>query len=222
MTDALNTVGIIWDMDGVLVDTADAHFHAWQQALSPYKVDFTRQYFDDTFGINNDSLLSEIFGEKLDRSTLEAISRQKEEIYRNTLKKDFKLYQGVIEILKDCQAVGFKQAIASSAPVENIATVMQLSTLRPYFDQIISTAKMASKRNPEAYLAAATALKLRPANCLVIEDSILGIEGAKKAGMKCVAIASTHPPEKLARADVVVGAVADLTIATISTILNKR
>ncbi|NMB60825.1 MAG: HAD family phosphatase [Chloroflexi bacterium] len=222
MTNSLNAYGIIWDMDGVLIDTADAHFHAWQQALFPYQVDFTRQYFDDTFGINNDSLLADIFGEKLDRVTLEVISRQKEELYRDAIKKEFKIYAGVINLLRDCQAAGFKQAIASSAPMENIAAVMQLSTLRPYFDQIISSAQMASKRNPEAYLAATTALKLQPANCLVIEDSLLGIEGAKKAGTKCIAIASTHPVKKLTKADVVVKAVADLTLATILTTLNIK
>ena len=220
MADLLNSYGIIWDMDGVLVDTATAHYHAWRQALSPYGADFSRQYFDDTFGINNDSLLAEIFGEKLDRDTLHEISQRKEMIYRETIKNDFKIYAGVMEILQECQTAGLKQAIASSAPVENIEAVMQLSTLRQFFDQIISSAKMASKRNPEAYLAASTALALSPAHCVVIEDSLLGIEGAKKAGMKCIAIASTHSKEKLTNADVVLAAVADLTILTILATLN--
>ncbi|MGV8025635.1 MAG: HAD family hydrolase [Anaerolineaceae bacterium] len=212
--------GLIWDMDGVLIDTAEAHYQAWKDTLSKYGVDFSRKYFDDTFGINDYSLIVEVIHPKPAEDMIQEISLQKEKLYRTEIRKNLKVYSGVKEILGECQSYGFKQALDSSAPQENIDAAMEISGLRPYFDQIISTDGMPSKEFPDAYLAAATALNLAPDHCIVMEDSILGIKGAKKAGMTCIAIASTHPQNRLQQADWIVSSIEKLNIITFQTIMG--
>ena len=214
--------GIIWDMDGVLIDTADAHYQAWKEILSQYGVDFSRNYFNDTFGMNDHSLIMEVIYPKPTDMVIEEISMQKEKLYRTEIKKTLRVYPGVKEILGVCQAHGFKQALDSSAPQENIDAAMEISGLRPYFDHIISTDGMPSKKFPDAYLAAATAFHLAPDHCLVVEDSILGVEGAKKAGMTCIAVASTHPQDRLQQADLVVSSIEKLNIITFQNLIGMQ
>ncbi len=212
--------GIIWDMDGVLIDTAEAHYQAWKNTLSNYGIDFSRKYFDDTFGINDSSLVIEVIHPKPTDIMIQEISLQKEMLYRKGIKKSLVIYPGAKEILGACQAHGFKQALDSSAPQENIDATMEISGLRPFFDRVISTDGMPSKKFPDAYLAAATALNLAPDHCLVVEDSILGIEGAKKAGMTCIAIASTHPQNRLQQANWVASSIEKLNIVIFQTMLG--
>ena len=214
--------GIIWDMDGVLIDTADAHYQAWKDILSQYDIDFSRKYFNDTFGINDHSLIIEVIHPKPSDTVIQEISLQKERLYRTKIKKTLKVYPGVKEILGACQVLGFKQALDSSAPQENIDAAMEISGLRPYFDQVISTDGMPSKKFPDAYLAAATAFHLAPDHCFVVEDSILGIEGAKKAGMTCIAVASTHPQDRLQQADLVVSSIENLNIITFQNMIGMQ
>ena len=213
--------GIIWDMDGVLTDSADAHYYSWKEVLfSEYKINFSRKDFDDTFGINDYSLIKKFVHPTPPDSEIWETALKKELLYRKEVGKNLHIYPGAVEILKACKSFGFKQALDSSAPQENIDIVLEIGKLKPFFDQVVSTDELPAKNFPDAYLAASTALKLPPENCLVVEDSILGIEGVKKAGMKCIAIASTHPQERLQRADLIVPAIDQLHIDTIQKLLG--
>lgn len=207
-------------MDGVLIDTAEAHYQAWKDTLSRYGSAFSRKYFDDTFGINDYSLIVEVIHPKPADKLIQEISLQKEMLYRKEIRKNLRIYPGVKEILEVCQTCGFKQILDSSAPQENIDTALEISGLRSFFDQVISTDGMPSKKFPDAYLAASAALNLSPNHCIVVEDSILGIEGAKKAGMVCIAIASTHPWNRLQEADLVVSSIEKLNIITFQNMLE--
>lgn len=220
MKRTLDNFGIIWDMDGVLIDTAEAHYQAWKDTLSRYGSAFSRKYFDDTFGINDYSLIVEVIHPKPADKLVQEISLQKEMLYRKEIRKNLRIYPGVKEILEVCQTCGFKQILDSSAPQENIDTALEISGLRSFFDQVISTDGMPSKKFPDAYLAASAALNLSPNHCIVVEDSILGIEGAKKAGMVCIAIASTHPWNRLQEADLVVSSIEKLNIITFQNMLE--
>ena len=215
--------GIIWDMDGVLTDSADSHYLSWKETLfSDYKIDFSRKDFEDTFGINDYSLVKKFVHPTPPDADIWETALKKELLYREEIREKLIIYPGAVEILKACQSFGFKQALDSSAPQENIDIVLEVGNLKPYFDQVISTDKLPAKNFPDAYLAASTALKLDPKNCLVVEDSILGIEGVKKAGMQCIAIASTHPKERLQRADLIVPAIDQLNIEIIQKLLGLK
>jgi HAD superfamily hydrolase (TIGR01509 family) len=212
MTHSPKNFGIIWDMDGVLVNTAEAHYSAWKEILSKYGVDFSRKHFDDTFGINDRALIMEVLQPIPPDETIQEIANQKEILYRKSIEESLVVYPGAKEILKACRESGFKQALDSSAPQENIDAAMRISRLAQYFDAIISTDHLPSKEFPDAYLAASIALNIPPDHCLVIEDSILGITGAKKAGMACIGIASTHPADRLQKADLVISSIEELDL----------
>jgi beta-phosphoglucomutase len=101
---------------------------------------------------------------------------------------------GVLTWLGQFQAWEFKQAITSSAPPENIEFLVVELKIKEYFDEIVSGFDLPGKPNPDVFLNAADSLHINPDNCIIIEDAIAGVEGAKRAGMKCIAVTTTNPP----------------------------
>jgi len=99
---------------------------------------------------------------------------------------------------------GIRQAIASSAPQENIDALMDELVLRDNFEVIVSGEELAGKPAPDVFLAATQAIGIPPQNCLVIEDSVTGVEAAKQARILCLAVTNTYPAEKLYQADYIV------------------
>ncbi len=110
----------------------------------------------------------------------------------------------MLETLHYLKSSGVRQAIASSAPPENVDALVDELKIRENFAAIVSGYNMAGKPAPDVFLAAAKAIGVQPVNCLVIEDAVTGVEGAKRAGMLCLAVTNTNPPEKLRHADYVV------------------
>ena len=102
------------------------------------------------------------------------------------------------------QAKGIRQAIASSAPLENIDVLVDELNLRRSFDALVSGYHLIGKPAPDVFLASAQAIGILPQNCLVIEDAVTGVESAKRAGMLCIAVTNTNPAEKLQEADYIV------------------
>jgi beta-phosphoglucomutase len=99
------------------------------------------------------------------------------------------------------QAGGARQAIASSAPCENIDALVDELAIRPYFQEIVSGADMPGKPDPAVFLTAARAAGHTACACLVIEDSVAGVTAARRAGMKCLAVTTTNPASRLTQAD---------------------
>jgi HAD superfamily hydrolase (TIGR01509 family) len=114
-----------------------------------------------------------------------------------------RLLPGVDDWLEKFQECGVRQAIASSAPVENIDVLVDELAIRPYFDAIISGADLPGKPDPAVFLKAAGAVGVSPEYCVVIEDAVHGVEGALAAGMKCIAVTTTNTADSLKDADVV-------------------
>jgi HAD superfamily hydrolase (TIGR01549 family) len=137
------------------------------------------------------------------------------------------MIQGKIELLPGAKLLldnlaeaNIPQAIGSSAPQENIDAIIDSLGLRPYFKAIVSAADMPGKPDPSVFLAAAEILNIPPDRCLVIEDALAGVAAAKRAGMKCLAITTTNPPEKLARADRIVHSFATVSVSDLAALMN--
>ena len=154
--------------------------------------------------MNNWGVLSKLLGHEPDQVLYDIISYQKEKIFRELIQGKAMPLPGVIETLLFLKSKGIRQAIASSAPQENIDALVDALNLRDSFDAIISGYKMLGKPAPDVFLASAKAIGVPPQNCLVIEDAVTGVEGAKRAGMLCLAVTNTNPAEKLKRADYIV------------------
>jgi len=205
--------GVLWDMDGVLVDTGDFHYQAWSSTLDQYRIPYSREKFNETFGMNNWSILALLLGPQLDQDTYEKISNQKEESFRQVIHGKVKLLPGVLKTLENLQSRGIRQAIASCAPPENIAALVDELQLRNHFEAVVSGYAMAGKPAPDVFLAAARAIDINPHECLVIEDAVTGVKGAKRAGMACLAVTNTHPAKSLGEADRVVDSLDEINQA---------
>jgi len=207
--------GILWDMDGVLVDTGDFHFESWKATLYDYGIPYDYEKFRTTFGMNNEGITRTLLGDRFTYDLYLEISERKETRFRETIRGKVALLPGVLPLLNVIKAANMPQAIASSAPQANIDVIVAELKLESYFQARVSAVGMPGKPDPAVFLAAARSLKILPINCLVIEDAIPGVEAAHRAGMKCVAVTTTNPAADLLSADLVVDnldaiAVADL------------
>jgi beta-phosphoglucomutase family hydrolase len=201
MEQNLHNYAVLWDMDGVLVDTGDFHFQSWKEAFDELDISFSKEDFRKTFGMNNAGILEWVFGREPDPEEISRISDIKESLFRELVKGKAKALPGVLHWLEQFQSWGMKQAITSSAPPENIEALVTELKIKAYFDTIVSGFDLPGKPNPDVFLKAARILQVQPENCIVVEDAIAGVEGAKRAGMGCIAVTTTNPAEALEKAD---------------------
>ena len=202
---------IIWDMDGVIADTGEAHFLAWKALFAERGGTITREQFAATFGMSNLPILRLWIGKDTPDAELNALARRKEELFRELIRDHVRALPGVPTWLERGRARGYRQVIASSGPMVNIVALLAALNLSDYFDALLSGAFLPhSKPDPAIFLNAAAAVGASPHQSLVIEDGIVGIEAALRAGMRCIAVTTTHPAEKLARANLVVDNLATL------------
>jgi len=197
----LTGIGVLWDMDGVLVDTGEFHFQSWQGVLAEAGIAFDRERFRQTFGMNNLDMITTLLGRQPEEAFVQEMGDRKEHLFRQSIAGRARLLAGAGNWLAWLQAQGASQAIASSAPCENIDALVDELDIRPYFVEIVSGTGMPGKPNPAVFLTAARLLGLPPEKCLVIEDSIAGVTAAKRAGMRCLAVTTTNPAKALQQAD---------------------
>ena len=208
-------ISIIWDMDGVLVDSARFHFAAWQEVFSGRGVKFTEKDFIKLFGSRNDFIVRSVLGQDIPEEDIKTITREKELEFRNTIKGKAKLLPGVSRLL-DMMKGNLKMALASSAPRENIDLISSELHIEEYFNCVVSGHEVAeSKPSPEIFSLAAKKLETNPRNCLVIEDSPLGVKAAKAAGMKCLAVSHSHPQQDIIEASAVVNTLEDIDLLSL-------
>jgi beta-phosphoglucomutase-like phosphatase (HAD superfamily) len=126
--------GVLWDMDGVLVNTGEFHFQAWSQTLAKYDIPFSRDLFRATFGMNNTGIMAHLLGRTPEPEFTARVSDHKERMFRQAIQGHTQPLPGVLDWLKRLRATGIRQAVASSAPPENINTLVDELDIRPYFD----------------------------------------------------------------------------------------
>jgi beta-phosphoglucomutase family hydrolase len=203
MDDELRAV--IWDMDGVLVLSGDVHYDAWQQVLARYGLAMSREQFDQTFGMNNHNILRRLYGEQLDPEQMDEVAQSKEAAYRELIRGRVQPLPGVRDWLARLRAADWRQAVASSGPMANIAAILNELDTWDVFDAVLSGARLArSKPDPAIFLQAAAAVGAEPARCIVVEDAGVGIEAARRAGMRAIAVTTTLPADELQAADHIV------------------
>ena len=196
---------VIWDMDGVIADTGSYHCLAWQGVFRKRGVNFTDDDFKRNFGQRNDTIIRDTLGEGISSDEVDTIANEKEEDYRQRVARNIRPLPGAIELMRLLRGKGVKMAIASSAPMENIQLIIRGLGISNCFQTIVWGREVTEgKPSPQGYLLAAKKLTVEPQNCVVIEDAVAGVAGARRAGMKCVAVTTTHPQASLKEADLVV------------------
>ena len=202
----------LWDMDGVIVDSAAPHYQSWREAFAARGADFTEEQFRFFFGTRDDYIIERILGVR-PASEVQAITEEKERRYRDLIRGGVRVFPGVVPLLKAMKKSGFRIALGTSAPMENVEAVASQLHLHDYLDAVVCGADVRqSKPDPEIYLLAAARLGAAPADCIVFEDSPHGVEAARRGGMKCVAITNSHAPDALIAATRVVDSLEEIDL----------
>jgi len=195
----------IWDMDGVIADTGKYHYQAWDYVFKKRGITFTEADFQHHFGQRDDTIIRTVADYDISSEEVDAIADEKETEYRKRVAGNVTALPGVKKLLANLAENGVKLAIASSAPMANINLIFKWLNLENVFDKIVFGREVSEgKPSPQIYLLAAKKLDVSPANCLVLEDALAGVDGAKQAGMKCLAVTTTHEVASLKKADLVV------------------
>ena len=198
----------LWDVDGTLIDSREYHWLSWQATLAAEDFRVTREQFEQTFGRRNDEILRGYFPSY----TTEEVARvgdAKEVAYRALVReRGIDLLPGVRRWLDKLRDEGWLQAVASSAPRENLDAIIAALGLEKYFGAVASAEDVTEgKPDPQVFLAAAAKLGVEPASCVVVEDAPAGTEAARRAGMRSIGVLSSRAG---LRADIVVRTLEEL------------
>lgn len=221
-SDRLGDCGVIFDMDGVLVDSYRAHFESWQMLCREQGLRMTESDFVATFGRTSREVIRHLWGDHaFDDRTIAALDDRKEALFRELLRQDFPAMDGAVALIDCLRDAGFRLALGSSAPRENVDVVLEQLARRDAFQAAVTGNDVTrGKPDPQVFLLGAERLGLPPASCLVIEDAPLGVTAARAAGMRCVGFASTgRNAESLADADLVVNRLDQLDAAVIERLI---
>ena len=205
--------GVLFDMDGVLVNNTQAHVKAFEIFCERYGVEDWQHKLQTAFGMGNDDIMRLILPEEIIREKgMKALGEEKEAIYREVYAPEIRPVRGLVELLEELRRRGIRCAVGSSGCRENVDFVLSNCGITDYFSCIVSGDR---KPDPEIYLLAAEGLHLPSAECLVFEDARVGITAARRAGAgRIVALATTLPRHTLAtqtEADVVIDDFASIT-----------
>jgi beta-phosphoglucomutase family hydrolase len=214
---------VIWDMDGVIVDTGVFHCSSWQYAFQQEGIIFTEDDFKQIFGKRNDFIIRNILGKDIPQSRIEKVEKVKEDYFRQAVRQNVKPFPGVVNLLNVLKENGIAAAIASSAPLENILLILNSLRVKDYFQAIVYGQEVSEgKPSPLIFLLAAKKLDAEPVNTIVIEDAVAGVTGAKKAGMKCLAVTNTHAAGDLKEADLVVESLQKIGLNELEMLIQKK
>ena len=200
---------VLWDVDGTLVDSSEYHWLSWRDALAAEGFALTRGQFAATFGQRNDEILRGYFGADFPAAEAARVAEAKEARYRRLVRESgLELLPGVRCWLARLGRDGWRQAVASSAPRANLDAILGALRIAEFFGAVVSAEDVTrGKPDPQVFLAAAGRLGVAPASCVVVEDAPAGTEAARRAGMRCVGVLTSHPS---LRADLVVRTLDDL------------
>jgi beta-phosphoglucomutase len=223
MTDREAGAGVLFDMDGVLVDSYGPHLASWRALAEREGLPFDRAALTRLFGRTSHEMIGELWPERAGES--DALSRRKEAIYRELVASRFPAMPGARELAAALHAAGFALALASSGPRENVELALDRLQLRGLFSASVSGRDVErGKPDPQVFELAAGRLGLPAARCVVVEDAPVGVEAAHAAGMAAVVLLSTgRRPEDFTacRPELVVSSLGELDAARFRALLRR-
>jgi len=210
---------VLWDMDGTLIDSEEFHWISWRGTLAAEGIAITHEQFLASFGQRNDSIIPRWLGAAATPERIEKISNAKEELYRDLVRKNgISALPGVQSWVRRLHEQGWFQAIVSAAPRPNIEVVLEALGAAHRFQTIVAAEDVRKgKPDPEVYLTAASRVGASPDRCIVVEDAVAGVEGARSAGMRSIGV--SHNGKQLP-ADVVVQSLDQLDPNAFETLLQ--
>ena len=206
---------VIWDLDGVILDSADEHRRAWLRLAHEEGIPMNDADFWATFGKRNDDIFATLWG-NLSPEQVKILSDRKEQYFRELIQQSAAPLPGAIELMRSLRDAHFAQALASSTPIENINLIANVLDLKQYLSILVSGETVAKgKPAPDIFLKAASELHMNPGICLVIEDAVAGVEAAHAAGMRCIAVAGNRDLPGLRKAELMVKDLTEINVERI-------
>jgi HAD superfamily hydrolase (TIGR01509 family) len=211
---------VLWDLDGTLVDSAEFHWLSWRDTMAAEGITITYQQFLESFGQKNDRILPGWLGPGADAERIRRIGDAKEAEYRRLAGvHGLTPLPGASAWVRRLHSQGWQQAIASSAPRENVGVMLRALALDGMFEAIVSAEDVTKgKPDPQVFLAAAGRLGLPPDRCVVVEDAAVGVAAARSAAMKCVGVNR----EVVLDADVAVSSLLELPADAFDRLVGAR
>ncbi len=204
-------IGVIFDMDGVLVDSARPHFRSWQMLAEENGAVVTPDQFSETFGRQNHDIIPILFG-KVSDARMQTLANRKEKIFRTLFREEPPVVDGAVELVRELHDAGARLAVGSSGPRANIELMLGAMRIADLIPVVVSADDVTrGKPDPQVFSLASDRLGLPAARCIVIEDAPVGIQAAQAAGAYTVAVLIHHPVEAFQQADLVVRRLADLS-----------
>jgi len=203
----------IFDLDGVIIDTAHYHYIAWKRLASEFNINLTKEHNELLKGVSRIRSLEIIL--ELGNIHLSEEDKEKYAAKKNAWFVDYiesirpeEIFPGVRELIQEMRDLGIKVALASSS--KNAPRVIELLKIKDLFDTMVDGTMIThTKPHPEIFLLAAERLGVQPSECLVFEDAEAGVEAALAAGMKCVGVGS---PAQLGKANKVIARTGDFSV----------
>lgn len=220
-------LGVIFDVDGVLVDSYEAHKASWMRLANETGVEFSEADFASTFGRTSREIIREHWpvGDHSDER-VEILDGKKEAWYREIIEDDFPVMQGAVELIDALVDENFTIGAGSSGPPENVHLALEKLGRREHFRGVITGRDVErGKPEPDVFLLCAEQMGLEPSKCAVVEDAPSGVTAAKRAGMASVALLSTGRDRDDfagARPDKMVKSLENLSPETIAGIILHR
>jgi beta-phosphoglucomutase len=203
---------VIFDLDGVLIDSSDAHLESWRRLARDLGRTVTEEQFKSTFGRQNRDIIPTLFGESLNPERIEELGETKERYYREIVRDNVPALPGAADLVRACANAGLRCAVGSSGHPKNINLALRALGIDSIIEAVVSGHDVTKgKPDPQVFLLAAQRLDLAPETCAVIEDAPAGIEAALAAGMTAIAVTTEHPQERLSHAHLIVNGPQDLS-----------
>jgi len=212
--DPENGFAVLFDWDGVVVDSSRHHLLSWRALAAEIGRTITDEQFRESFGQMNRIIIPDLFGWSQDPQEIDRLGRRKEELYRKVVAEEGIIpLKGVRELIDSLGDAGVPRVIGTSTERENIRVALEVMDLENSFEGVVASEDVTrGKPDPEVFLRAAEIAGMPPARCVVLEDSHHGLRAAAAGGMRMVGVLTTHSREKLGDADLYVESVADLSV----------
>ena len=213
----MSTWGGIFDWDGVIIDSSSAHRESWERLAREEKQMLPPGYFEQSFGMKSIKILREILRWSDEPEKLKQLDWRKETLYREVIReRGIESLPGVVKWLQALRLAGIPSVIATSTHSRNVRCVMDILRFDEFFQGMISGENVThGKPDPEVFLLAAQKIGVSPDRCVVFEDAHVGVEAARRAHMRVIAVTTTHPADTLREADRVVAQLDELSVSEI-------
>jgi len=210
-------------MDGTIVDSLPCHKRAWQATFSKRDRVFTDEDFQWANGRKNEEIIPHFVGKKMPPDEVNLIADEKEATFRRFVKDSIKALPGVVELIESLAAAGIQLAVVSSTPKENIELISKTLGIKKHFTLFVNGGDVKEgKPSPQCFLLAAEKLGVEPKNCVVMDDAVVGVRAAKRAGMYCIAVTHSYPREDISEADITVNSLEEITVKTIEGLFTSK